>query len=225
MSLKVLFGVLVVAALGAALWLANSYGYFNTEKSRGLSPATQTASSSTVGTTRYVQDNAIYNLTVAAITADTITVTNAENQTSTFALVQGFLVYSVVPTGEVGRGIDSVNPGTKITLFKSRTKSTEAIALAFARDSALSLTQVETAQSITGNVTAVGSSTVTVTPYGSATPVVVTFASTTKVVATVVGGEAGYPVALGNHVVVSGVTFVDDKVVAKLIVYTRYNRK
>lgn len=222
MSLKVFFGIVVVAALGVALWLANQYGYLDIQQLRQIAPGTRTTEPTSTRDESMVQADAIHDLTVVAITASSITVTDIENKTSTFTLLKNIPVYSVVPVGEVGRGLDDIQPGTKIKLFKSRANPTEAMAIAFARDSALSLTQEEMTNSATGDVAAVDSASVTIALPNGGVPVIIMIASTTKTLATVKGGQAGYPMAVGHHVVASGITAKDGKATAKLIVYYPY---
>jgi len=222
MSLKFFFGVVVVAAFVVALWLGVQYGYLDIQQLRQVSPDTNTAkpaSTNTVGPK--VWSNALFDVTVASITTDSVTVVDSANQTSTFSLMENLPVYSSVPVGEVGKGFADIQPGTKITLYKSRTNPRGAIAIAFAREDAFNITKPGTVDTVKGYITAFDNASVTIALFDGGTPVTIVLASTTKTAAIVSSGQTGYPMAVGYYAVAGGVAVVDSKVTAKMIVYSQ----
>jgi|GEM_PF-3155027 hypothetical protein len=223
MSLKVLFfGIVAALVLGGALWLGSRYGYLDIQQLRQLSPDTQTTeatSANTIGPKAW--SNALFDVTVVSTTTRSVTVVDSANQTSTFTLAEKLPVYSSVSVGEVGRGFDDIQPGTKVTLYTSTTTPREVTAISFVQEGTPSIVKPGTVDTVKGYIAAVDSASLTITLFNDSTRVTIVLASTTKASAVVAGGQTGYPMAVGYYVVANGVALVDGKVTAKMIVYSQ----
>ena len=154
---------------------------------------------------------------VAAITATSITVrANDAGDTFVYSIGTTTHVYSLALEGKQGKTFADIQKGLRVTIYPVSGDSGVALAIAFPRDPSLVPTKEETQSSVSGVVSAITAGSVTIAPQSGA-PVTIVLNSSTKIYTTVIEGQAGRPLAVGEHVGATGVATVGGKTTATMI--------
>lgn len=154
---------------------------------------------------------------ISALSTTSIVVqVNDTGDLFTYAIGTSTHMYSLALEGKPGKTFADLEEGMLVTIYPQQGDSGTALGIAFPRDPSLVPTKEEVENSVSGTVSAVTADAVTVTPASGA-PVSIALTSSTKLYTTVIEGQSGRALAVGERVGVTGLTTVGGKTTATMI--------
>jgi len=212
---KSIYVVIVLVLVGGALYVGIHWDEFTTLA--GINNMLGTNKNAPVAAPAAQDTVVVFGpAQVTEINAYKLTAVDPSGTPRTFSIPQNIPVYSLAYYGQTGKGYSDIAVGTNLMIYPNVHDSNAAAAIAFVRDPSLVLTQAQVAQTVNGIVTAISSTTVTVNP-ASGTPVVLTLDPSTKIVTTVLGGQQGRNLAIGDSVSAGGITTKNGTSIAYMI--------